>query len=92
MIVSFKDAETKDVFETGRNKKFRSIEKVAKRKLDMVQAAVKLDDLKVPPGNNLHALERDREGQHAIKINDQYRVCFTWKEDGIHNVEITDYH
>lgn len=53
---------------------------------------MKLDDLKVPPGNNLHALGRDRHGQYAIKINDQYRLCFTWKEDGVHDVEIADYH
>jgi toxin HigB-1 len=58
----------------------------------MIEAATQLDDLKVPPGNKLHRLEDDREGQHAIWINDQYRVCFEWKDGHAHNVEITDYH
>jgi toxin HigB-1 len=65
---------------------------VAKRKLDALNAARLLEDLRVPPGNKLHALKDDREGQHAIHINDQYRVCFIWKEDGVHDVEVTDYH
>jgi proteic killer suppression protein len=65
---------------------------VAKRKLQMVDAAAKLDDLKVPPGNRLHALTGDRKGQHAIRINDQYRVCFAWKDGNAYEVEITDYH
>ena len=65
---------------------------MARRKLGMVDAASVLDDLKSPPGNKLHALDEDRAGQHAIWINDQYRVCFIWSEDGPRNVEITDYH
>ena len=66
--------------------------KVAKRKLDMVEAATELDDLKVPPGNKLHPLYKKRTGQHAIWINDKYRVCFTWKDGHAFDVEITDYH
>lgn len=66
--------------------------KVARRKLRMVDAATELKDLMAPPNNKLHALGKDRQGQHAIRINDQYRVCFEWKDKGAHNVEITDYH
>lgn len=65
---------------------------MAKRKLQMVDAAAQLDDLKVPPGNRLHALTGDRKGQHAIRINDQYRVCFEWRDGNAYEVEITDYH
>jgi proteic killer suppression protein len=66
--------------------------KVARRKLRMVDAAAKLSDLKIPPNNKLHPLQDDREGQHAIWINDKYRVCFVWSDDGPTDVEITDYH
>lgn len=62
------------------------------RKLQMVDAATRLDDLKVPPGNKLHPLEDDRAGQHAVSINDQYRVCFRWRDGHAYDVEITDYH
>jgi proteic killer suppression protein len=65
---------------------------VARRKLDMVNVAVVLSDLRVPPGNQLEALKGDRAGQHSIRINDQYRVCFTWTENGATGVEIVDYH
>jgi proteic killer suppression protein len=58
----------------------------------MLDSAGRLDDLKVPPGNKLHALMGDRAGQHAIRINDQFRICFTWKDGDAHDVEITDYH
>jgi proteic killer suppression protein len=58
----------------------------------MIDAATKLDDLKIPPGNRLHALSKDREGQHAIWINDQFRICFLWRDGNAHDVEITDYH
>jgi proteic killer suppression protein len=66
--------------------------RVAVRKVAMLESAVKLDDLKSPPGNRLEALEGDREGQHSIRINDQWRICFVWTEDGPADVEITDYH
>lgn len=94
MIKTFADAATRDFWETGKSRKTppASLRDVAKRKLQMVDAAAKLDDLKVPPGNRLHALTGDRKGQHAIRINDQYRVCFAWKDGNAYEVEITDYH
>ena len=63
-----------------------------RRKLDQIEASSNLTDLSVPPGNRLEALKRDRAGQHSIRINDRYRICFTWKTDGAHEVEVTDYH
>ncbi len=94
VIKSFADAATREFWETGKSKKNppAALRDVAKRKLQMVDAAAKLDDLKIPPGNRLHALSGDRKGQHAIRINDQYRVCFEWKEGNAYEVEITDYH
>lgn len=74
----------------GTSRRWRQIESVAKRKLDMIEAAKVLSDLRSPPRNGLEALKGDRKGQHSIRINDQYRVCFTWKDDGGHNVEITE--
>jgi proteic killer suppression protein len=92
-IRSFKDKATEQVFAGICPKGFPStILRVARRKLRMVDAAQELKDLTSPPGNNLHRLERDREGQHAIRINDQYRVCFVWKDGDAHSVEIPDYH
>ena len=92
MIKSFKTEDTERLFSNERVKQWQSIETAARRKLNMVHAATKLDDLKVPPGNKLHKLEADRDGQHAISINDQYRVCFKWREGNAYDVEITDYH
>jgi proteic killer suppression protein len=92
MIQSFKDADTKELFENGSNRRWAGIKNVALRKLDQIEASINLNDLRVPPGNRLEALKDDRVGQHSIRINDQYRLCFVWKEDGAHNVEITDYH
>jgi proteic killer suppression protein len=93
MIRSFKDSNTQEVFNGTCPKGFPAdIVKVARRKLRMVDAAVKLSDLKIPPNNKLHPLQGDREGQHAIWINDKYRVCFVWSDDGPTDVEITDYH
>ena len=68
------------------------IASVARRKLRMLDAAVQLDDLRKPPGNRLEALEDDRIGQHSIRVNDQWRVCFVWRDGGAHRVEIVDYH
>jgi len=68
------------------------LRKIAKRKLQMVNAAARLNDLLVPPGNRLERLQGDRQGQHSIRINDQYRVCFAWKEQDAYDVEVTDYH
>jgi toxin HigB-1 len=92
VIQSFKDADTAELFEKRKNRQWSKIASVAVRKLDMIHAAALLSDLKVPPGNKLEALARDRKGQHSIRINDQYRICFVWKADGAHEVEITDYH
>lgn len=93
MIKSFADKGTRTFWETGRGGTVpASIRSVAMRKLQIVDAAAQLDDLKVPPGNKLHPLLRKRAGQHAIRINDKYRVCFTWKDGHAYDVEVTDYH
>lgn len=97
MIVRFKNRGTEDVFNhedtrAARNVCPNAIWKIAQRKLDYLQAARSLRDLKSPPGNELERLRRDTSGQHSIKINDQYRVCFVWTDDGPDQVEITDYH
>ncbi len=93
MIASFKDKRTVAVW-TGRLPKGfpPDVANVARRKLRMVDAAVRLDDLRVPPGNRLEALKDDRIGQHSIRVNDQWRVCFIWQDGGAHEVEVTDYH
>lgn len=93
MIKSFADKETKLVY----NQKFsrrlpQAIQKVALRKLMMIDNAKKLEDLKIPPNNHLEALHDDREGQYSIRINDQWRVCFIEKDGHYYNVEIVDYH
>lgn len=92
MIESFKDSETQAIFERRPVRRYKNIEKVALRKLNMINAAIVLGDLRVPPANRLEALKGDRKGQHSIRINDQWRICFVWKEREAHNVEITDYH
>ncbi|MGH9600543.1 MAG: type II toxin-antitoxin system RelE/ParE family toxin, partial [Terracidiphilus sp.] len=80
------------LFETGFSKRWAAIRAVARRKLDQIETAVNLSDLRVPPGNRLDPLKGDRAGQHSIRVNDQYRICFIWKVDGAHEVEIADYH
>lgn len=92
MILSFKDKNTQKLADGIRVKEFIFIERVALRKLRQLQIAGCLEDLKVPPGNKLEALKGNRKGQYSIRINDQYRICFTWTEAGASNVEITDYH
>jgi proteic killer suppression protein len=92
VIQSFKDDNTAALFFEGKSRRWASIASVAGRKLDMINAAAALNDLRAPPGNRLEALVGDRKGQHSIRINDQYRICFVWREDGAHDVEITDYH
>lgn len=92
MIVSFGNKETKLLAEGYRVARFRSFERVALRKLRQLQIAQELSDLRVPPGNRLEALKGDRAGQHSIRINDQYRLCFVWTEGGARDVEIVDYH
>lgn len=80
------------MFIGGRKRRFVNIEEAAMRKLAMLNRAAVLDDLKVPPGNRLEALRGDRAGQHSIRVNDQWRVCFVWTESGPAEVEIVDYH
>ena len=92
MIRSFKNDETRKLFETGFCKRWTAIREVAIRKLDQIETAANLSDLRFPPGNRLEALKRDRTGQHSIRINDQYRICFVWKVDGAYEAEIADYH
>ncbi|MEM8963309.1 MAG: type II toxin-antitoxin system RelE/ParE family toxin [Acidobacteriota bacterium] len=97
MIKSFAGVGTEDVF-NGRNSRAArqtcpaTLWRIASRKLEQIDSAMELDDLRVPPGNRLEALKRDRVGQHSIRINDQYRVCFEWTHEGARGVEIVDYH
>lgn len=93
MIKTFADRRTRDLFLNGRAKRFPSdVAPRAVRKLEYVDLAVKLEDLRVPPGNRLHALKDDRKGQHAISINDQWRICFRFVDGDAYDVEICDYH
>ena len=92
VIHSFASADTESLFRSRLVKRFRTIERVARRKLLQIHAAVDLDSLRIPPGNRLEALRGDRKGQHSILINDQWRVCFAWHVDGAYHVEIVDYH
>ncbi len=92
MIRSWKDKAAERLFAGGPTREYRSIEKVARRKLDMLDAAKKLDDLRSPPGNMLKLLAGSRSGQHSMRINDQWRICFVWTEGGPEDVEIVDYH
>jgi toxin HigB-1 len=93
MIQSFKDEDTAKLFQARRSRRWQIIKAVALRKLDMINAATLLTDLRIPPGNRLEALSGDREGQYSIRINNQYRICFLWSDnDGAREVEIVDYH
>ena len=92
MIQSFKCKDTLTLFEGKNPRRFKSFISVAERKLAQLEAAQTLDFLKSPPGNHLEALKGDRKGQHSIRINDQWRICFKWSEVGPANVEIVDYH
>lgn len=92
MIRSFSCKDTQALFETGRSRRFSAILGVAERKLAQLNAAETLEFLRSPPGNRLEGLKGDREGQHSIQINSQYRVCFRWTSKGPENVEIVDYH
>ena len=92
MIKSFRCADTQALFETGKSKRFGAIITVATRKLTQLDAAATLEFLKSPPGNRLEALKGHRKGQHSIRINDQWRMCFRWTAAGPDDVEIADYH
>lgn len=92
MILSFACRDTKRLFHSHPVSRFKNIERVARRKLLMLHAAPSLDSLKVPPGNRLEVLSGNRNGQHSIRINDQWRICFRWKDNDAFDVEIVDYH
>jgi proteic killer suppression protein len=93
MIRTFKDKEAERLFQRERSRKLPSeLQRVALRKLRMLNRAVTLDDLKVPPANRLERLKGNRTGQYSIRINDQFRICFTWRNNEALDVEIVDYH
>lgn len=92
MIVSFRCTDTQTLFETGRSRRFAAIAKVAIRRLDALEAAHELRDLRSPPGNRLEPLKGNRTGQHGIRISDPYRICFVWNGNDAEQVEIADYH
>ena len=92
MIRSYRDDDT-EKFAGGESvRRFRPFERVAYRKIKYLMAAKTLDDLRVPPGNRMEPLMGNRKGQHSIRINDQWRICFEWRDGGVENVEIVDYH
>jgi len=93
VIINFRDVETERFWKTGSSRRIPTgVHVRALKKLFILHAAVTLDNLRVPPGNRLEALHGDRKGQHSIRINDQYRVCFAWFDGNASDVEITDYH
>ncbi|MCK0744199.1 type II toxin-antitoxin system RelE/ParE family toxin [Chromohalobacter nigrandesensis] len=93
MIKTFADKRTQELYSRGRSKKFPSdVASRASRKLEYVNLAEQLDDLKVPPGNRLHSLSGDRQGQYAISINAQWRICFYFEDGDAYDVEVCDYH
>ena len=96
-IVSFRNQGTEDVFDGKNTPRARrvcptNLMRIARRKLDQLANVTRLESLRVPPGNQLEALKDDRRGQHSIRINDRYRVCFAWRSGNAHDVEIVDYH
>ena len=93
MIRSFRSKETEKIFNRHRSRKLpQDIQQIALRKLRMLNRAMTLQDLRVPPANRLEKLGSDRAGQHSVRINDQWRICFEWRDGDAYNVEIMDYH
>ena len=92
MINSFKCKDTEKLFDDLDVKRFRAFSRQARIKLEILNAAVSLNSLRIPPGNRLEQLKGNRAGQHSIRINNQWRICFVWKDDTVYDVEIVDYH
>lgn len=93
MIKSFKCKETEGIFKGRFSRKLpNDIQRIAERKLVMIHGATVINDLRVPPANRLEALSGNRKGQHSVRINDRWRICFKWRDDGLYDVEIVDYH
>ena len=92
MIHSFTCPDTERLFHSLAVTRFRNIERIARRRLLQLHAATELASLRIPPGNRLEALKGDRKGQYSIRVNDQWRICFAWREDGAYGVEIVNYH
>jgi len=93
MIKTFADSHTQELYATGKSRRFPSdVVNRARRKLEYIDLATRLDDLRAPRGNRLHALERKRAGQHSISVNDQWRICFQFIDGDAYDVELTDYH
>ena len=93
MLKSFRDKETEEIFNRYFSSKLpQNIQNIARKKLVILDAVTEIEDLRVPPGNRLEALKDNRKGQHSIRINDQWRICFKWKDGDSYNVEITNYH
>lgn len=92
MIRSFRNRDAEALYQGYPTRRFRSIARIAQRRLVQLHAAQRLDDLRAFPGNRLEPLAGDRKGQHSIRINDQYRICFVWKDGEAHQVEVVDYH
>ncbi len=88
----FAGKETQHLFETRQSRRFSPFARVAIRKLTQLDTVKKLEDLSVPPGNRLEALKHSRQGQHSIRVNEQFRICFRWGTGGVYDVEIVDYH
>jgi proteic killer suppression protein len=92
LIRTFQCSDTEALFDDRPVRRFQAIERIARRKLLYRQRAVRLEDLRVPPGNHLERLRGDREGTYSIRVNDQWRVCFTWRDGDAYDVELVDYH
>lgn len=92
MIRSFRDKDTEALYEGRNARRFQSFQKQAERRMQILDSATAIEDLMLLPSNRFEALSGDRKGQHSIRINQQWRICFEWFEDGPHNVEIVDYH
>jgi proteic killer suppression protein len=93
VIASFWDADTELLWLTGKSRRIPAdIRRTAWKRLAILDAAIELNNLRVPPGNRLEELKKDRKGQHSIRVNDQYRICFRWQDGDAHDVEIVDYH